>query len=166
MTTTCELIKGEMATKLVGPKGVAYYAVVLPPNHSATAAAPYPLILDMHGGGGSRDDLALRHKVGEFDRLFASDRAPPHVRAMITNNFHFYSDYADQSYMWETFLFEEFIPFIEKTYNCGGKQELRYATGQSMGGHGCLKLAFRRPSMSAPWRRWSPGSTRRWTPRT
>lgn len=151
-----ELIKGDLPTKLAGPKGVVKYAVILPPNFSASAS-PYPLILDLHGGGGSRDDLGALHKTGFFDREFEAGRATPHVRATITNNFHFYSDYADGSYMWETFLLEEFIPFLEKNHNCGGKRELRYLTGASMGGHGSLKLAFRRPDMFAALAALEPG---------
>ena len=83
-------------------------------------APTVPLLLNLHGGGGSRDDLVRNYERGEYDRRLEQDGAPPMVVATISAQNSFYSDYHDGSQRWETFVFEEFIPFVETTYRCGG----------------------------------------------
>jgi len=143
---TTKVVTGDLATALVPDKSVPW-AVVLPPKH-AEAVGPFPLILSLHGGGLSRDSLVLNQKLGEHDRRIQQGHMPV-VIATISSGNSFYADRFDGSAQWETFLITEFLPFVEKTYNCGGVRGRRYLTGASMGGHGSLKLAFRRPEIFA-----------------
>ena len=70
---------------------------------------------------------------------------PPVVIAMISGLDGTYMDYYDGSKRWTTFLADEFVPFCETTFNCGGRQDMRMALGTSMGGFGVLHLCFGRP---------------------
>jgi len=150
-----QLDLGELATTLV-PAGRVEWAVVWPLQRSADAVLP--LLLDLHGGGSSRDALVFKHQMGGFDERWGEGSKMPHsITATISANNSFYADYLDGSQRWQTFLMTEFIPFIEKRYNCGGKRELRYVTGISMGGHGALKLAFSAPQHFAALSAIEPG---------
>lgn len=60
-----------------------------------------------------------------------------------------YWDTEDSNYQYETFITEELLPFIEKTYEVKGDRTNRAITGLSMGGHGALYLAFRHQDLFA-----------------
>ena len=148
-----KLILGDFATELVPAKSVPFAVVLMgvpqtqPPTGSASSTRPtVPLLLSLHGGGGNRDSVVRAFQAGEYDRRLEEDGAPPMVVATISAQNSFYSDFHDGSERWESFLFSEFVPFIERTHGCGGRRGLRYLAGTSMGGHGSLKLAFKHPN--------------------
>jgi enterochelin esterase-like enzyme len=45
----------------------------------------------------------------------------------------------------EKFFIDEFIPHMERTYNCGGQQSLRYLCGLCSSGIGSLRFGFKFP---------------------
>jgi len=149
-TAKSSLIVGTLPTGLV-PEQRVDYAIVVPPRHrgSDDDGDPYPLLLTLHGLKGSRDGLIKQHEHGDWDARFAAGVCPEMVIATISGGDNYYMDFHDKSAMWETFLIEEFLPFVIRTCNCGATRELRYLMGGSMGGHGALKLAFRHPDKFA-----------------
>jgi len=149
-TPTSNIIVGSLPTGLV-PNQHVDYAIVLPPKHrgSDDDGESYPLLLTLHGLKGSRDGLVKQHEHGDWDTRFAAGICPEMVIATISGGENYYLDFHDKSAMWETFLVEEFLPFVIRTCNCGATRELRYLMGGSMGGHGALKLAFRHPDKFA-----------------
>ena len=60
--TAGELADGEMETSLV--PGPLKYSVLLPDGYDA-ATEPFPLVLNLHGGGGTRDSLGRMRKFFE-----------------------------------------------------------------------------------------------------
>jgi len=149
-TKKSSLLVGALPTALV-PGQQVEYAILLPPHHrgSDDDGDSYPLLLTLHGLKGSRDGLVKQHEHGDWDARFAAGICPQMVIASISGGDNYYMDFYDKSAMWETFLVEEFIPFLIRTCNCGATRELRYLMGGSMGGHGALKLAFRHPDKFA-----------------
>ena len=149
-TTKSNLIVGTLPTGLV-PEQRVDYAIVLPPRHrgSDDDGDPFPLLLTLHGLKGSRDGLIKQHEHGDWDTRFAAGVCPEMVIATISGGDNYFMDFHDKSAMWETFLIEEFLPFVIRSCNCGTTRELRYLMGGSMGGHGALKLAFRHPDKFA-----------------
>ena len=139
-----QLITGALPTESVPDKAVEY-AVLIPDNHPPGAEEPLPLLLYLHGGGGSREQLIAEHKAGLWDRRFETGILPPMVLAMISGQRSTYMDYFDGTQLWATFLQQEFLPFCEHKYRCGGQQSMRFATGTSMGGFGVLHLGFSHP---------------------
>ena len=58
--TASELVSGQIETELVRSP-VEYYAL-LPPGYS-TDAGPYPLVINLHGGGGDRERLKDQQSI-------------------------------------------------------------------------------------------------------
>lgn len=56
-----------------------------------------------------------------------------------------YLNHAGSMEDWSKFIIDEFIPFGEKTYHCGGEQSRRYVRGNCIGGTAAFKMAFRYP---------------------
>ena len=140
------LVAGSLPTQLVGPHTDAVdYAVIVPDAGGGRDGSPLPLLLNLHGAGGSCEQLKLEHEAGVWDARFASGLLPPVVVAMISAEISMYLDYWDGSQRWETFLRTEFIPFVEREFGCGGSASRRMAMGVSMGGFGVLKHCFRQP---------------------
>ena len=48
---------------------------------------------------------------------------------------------------YEDFFFQEFLPEVEKKFNCGGSKGLRAVMGLSMGGGGSIAYAQRHPEL-------------------
>ena len=136
-----EHLRGEEQIDQVGS---VEYAAIVPIGHDA-GSDPLPLLLQLHGGGGSRQQLIDEHDSGVWGRRMADGVIPPMVIAMISGVDGTYMDYYDGSQRWATFLQDEFVPFCETTFNCGGQQDMRMALGTSMGGFGVLHLCFGRP---------------------
>lgn len=118
---TTKLILDSFPTNLVPEKSVDF-ALILPPNF-LEIKDPIPLVLNLHGGGGSRDDIIPVHEHGMFDQKFEDDDAQPYVTATISAGQSFYLDYFDKSQMWESFILNEFIPFLNTNFNCGGEKK-------------------------------------------
>ena len=134
---------GALKTELV-PAGSVEYAAIVPAGHDA-GTDTLPLLLHLHGRGGSRQQLIDEHDAGVWDRRMADGVIPPMVIAMISGRDGTYMNYYDGSQNWTTFLNDEFVPFCETAFNCGGKPDMRMAIGTSMGGFGVLHLCFGRP---------------------
>lgn len=134
---------GTLETKLI-EAGSVKYSVILPPGHRKDRAQPYPLVISLHPAPRDHEHLidpsgaarTGRDIIGSREVVWASyDGGKGNV----------FLDWKDGSQQWETFFIEEFIPFIEKQYNCGGHQCRRYLTGICMGGVGVLMYAFKYP---------------------
>ena len=115
------------------------YAALLPPGYDD--GGPYPLVLALHGGGSSREELASVQPL--FDAMWA-DGLPPMVVAMAsTGPLSFYLDHPDGSTRWETALSRDFLAHLGVSLNV--RQDATAVAGISMGGMGSLKIAFRDP---------------------
>ncbi len=100
-----------------------------------------PLLLFLHGGGGSDDFLLTLRPVVE--RLWAEGWLPPAVVATPSAGRSFYLDRLDGAERWEQFVAEELIPHLLDT--TGSDPDRVVLAGVSMGGMGSLRLAFRHP---------------------
>ena len=100
-----------------------------------------PLLLFLHGGGGSDESLNTVRPV--FEMLWADGSLPPLVVATPSAGRSFYLDRSDGSQRWEQFLLTEFIAHLTATMGAG--RDAVALAGVSMGGMGSLRLAFRHP---------------------
>ncbi|MEM6704702.1 MAG: alpha/beta hydrolase-fold protein [Acidobacteriota bacterium] len=137
-----ELVSGELQSDLV-PAPVEYYALV--PENVATGDA-VPLILNLHGGGGSRD--VLKRQRPWFEEMWNEGDLPPVV--IVTPSVTprcFYMDYRDGSQRWESFLLGPFLDHLRERFNVRSDRRGTMVTGISMGGMGALRLAFKHPDV-------------------
>lgn len=120
------------------------YAVILPPGYEN--GGPYPLCLVLHGGGGSRQNLIDSKPL--YDQWWKAELIPPMVLASpSTDPLSFYFDHPDGSYRWEGFIADDFLRHLRANYKIKSDRASTTITGVSMGGYGCLKIAFCRPDL-------------------
>lgn len=118
-------------------------------------AAALPLLLFLHGGGGSADQLAERR--GLFESAWQAGSLPPLVVATPSCQRSFYLDRFDGKQQWETFLLEELLPALRQRYPVDPRRAGTLVSGVSMGGMGGLRLAFKYPERFAAVAVLEPG---------
>lgn len=147
------LFDGRLSSSLV-PTEVEYYAL-LPPNYSEEHAA-FPLVLSLHGGGGSRE--ALKRQQPRIVALWNNDELSPMVIvAPSVAPRSFYMDYKDGSQQWESFLVGPFIAHLRDSLNVRSDRRGTMVTGVSMGGMGSLRIAFKYPNLFGAVAALEPG---------
>jgi enterochelin esterase-like enzyme len=130
-------------------KGERKFAVYLPPDYE-TSRRSYPVLYLLHGAG---DDQSGWVQFGEVqhiaDRAIREGFATPMIIVMPdanTGRRGYFNDIGGE-WRYEDFFFEEFIPFIERTYRIRREKRYRAVAGLSMGGGGTFMYALRRPDM-------------------
>ncbi|MGI9544363.1 MAG: alpha/beta hydrolase [Cyclobacteriaceae bacterium] len=125
------------------------YAVYLPPDYE-TSSRRYPVLYLLHGGG---DDQTGWVQFGEVlnitDQAIKEGTATPMVIIMPDASAGQRGYFNDVSNKWryEDFFFEEFMPYVEKTYRIKGEKRYRAVAGLSMGGGGSFVYALHRPDL-------------------
>ena len=125
------------------------YAIYLPPDYEASQRS-YPVLYLLHGGG---DDQTGWIQFGEV--LTIADKAIKEgsATAMIivmpdanTGKRGYFNDIRGQ-WQYEDFFFQEFMPFVEKTYRIKSDKRFRAISGLSMGGGGSFMYALHHPEL-------------------
>lgn len=130
-------------------KGNRKYAVYLPPDYE-TSQRSYPVLYLLHGGG---DDQTGWVQFGEVlniaDREILEGRATSMIIVMPDANTGTRGYFNDLKGEWryEDFFFEEFMPYIEKTYRIKTEKRSRAVAGLSMGGGGSFMYALHHPEL-------------------
>jgi S-formylglutathione hydrolase len=115
--------------------GPVPYAVITP-----SGAGPFPLVLVLMGGGGSRQSLIDCQPL--FDRWWAEGSVAPMVLATPSAGMSYYVEDPADGVRWECFLVDEFVPHLRAVCKVNSSTAI---TGISMGGYGALKTAFAHP---------------------
>lgn len=125
------------------------YAVYLPPDYD-TSERSYPVLYLLHGGG---DDQTGWVQFGEVlhlaDKGIREGTATPMIIVMPDANTgkRGYFNSIDGRFRYEDFFFQEFLPYIEKTYRIRAEKRYRAVAGLSMGGGGSFMYALRHPEL-------------------
>ena len=100
-----KIINLKVETKNVaGPVDVAVY---LPAGYDAKRAQAYPLIIQLHGGGGS--SAAMTGMAETLEAGIKAGLVPASVSVMPSAGRSFYMDYRDGSQKWETFVVADLL---------------------------------------------------------
>ncbi len=125
------------------------YAIYLPPDYE-TSERSYPVLYLLHGSG---DDQTGWVQFGEVlyitDKAIREGKSTPMVIVMPdanTGRRGYFND-AKNEWRYEDFFFEEFMPFVEKTYRIKGEKRYRAVAGLSMGGGGTFIYALHHPEL-------------------
>lgn len=131
-------------------KGDRKYAVYLPPDYE-TSQRSYPVLYLLHGGG---DDQTGWVQFGEVmhiaDKAITEGKATPMVIIMPdanTGQQRGYFNNLKNDWRYEDFFFEEFMPYVEKTYRIKTDKRYRAVAGLSMGGGGSFMYALHHPEL-------------------
>jgi enterochelin esterase-like enzyme len=125
------------------------FAIYLPPDYE-TSQRSYPVLYLLHGGG---DDHTGWVQFGEVlnitDKAIREGKATPMIIVMpdagTTRRGYFNDVKGDWRY--EDFFFDEFMPYVEKTYRIKKEKRYRAVSGLSMGGEGTFVYALRHPEL-------------------
>jgi enterochelin esterase-like enzyme len=125
------------------------YAIYLPPDYE-TSQRSYPVLYLLHGYG---DDQTGWVQFGEVlniaDAAIKSGKATAMVIVMPdanTGTIGYVND-AKGDWRYEDFFFQEFMPYIEKTYRIRPDKHYRAVAGLSMGGGGSFIYALHHPEL-------------------
>lgn len=127
------------------------YSVYLPPSYDE--GKKYPVLYLLHGMSQTDRDWVWRGHVQDVaDRLVYSGEADEMIIVMPDAGGDIYkgvwNGYFDMpGWKYETFFFEEFLPYIENRYNVIGDKENRAVAGLSMGGGGATAYGLWHPDM-------------------
>ena len=125
------------------------YAIYLPPNYE-TSERSYPVLYLLHGGG---DDQTGWVQFGEVQHITDKAISEGTTTAMIivmpdaNTGTRGYTNDVNGDWLYEDFFFEEFMPFIEKTYRIRAEKRYRAVAGLSMGGGGTFYYALHHPEL-------------------
>lgn len=125
------------------------FAVYLPPDYDSSQRS-YPVLYLLHG---ATDDHTGWVQFGEVRRIadeaIKNGTATPMIIVMPdadTERMGYFNS-IDGNWRYEDFFFEEFIPYVEKTYRIKGTKRYRAVAGLSMGGGGTFMYAMRHPEL-------------------
>jgi S-formylglutathione hydrolase FrmB len=154
-----KIVSSSIQSKVLG--AAVDYNVYLPDGYGEEARS-YPVVYLLHGL--SDDYTAWAEKGGlqvVADELIRSGEAVPMVIVMpnaggqdIHTVWNGYFNMPGWSY--EDFFFGEFLPAVEKQYNCGGSKDRRAIMGLSMGGGGSVVYSQRHPDLFSSCYAMSP----------
>lgn len=125
------------------------YAIYLPAGYE-TSERSYPVLYLLHGGG---DDQTGWVQFGEVQHIADKAIKEGTATAMIivmpdaNTGTRGYTNDVKNEWRYEDFFFEEFMPFIEKTYRIRVDKQYRAVAGLSMGGGGTFYYALHRPDL-------------------
>jgi enterochelin esterase-like enzyme len=125
------------------------YAIYLPPDYESSQRS-YPVLYLLHGGG---DDQTGWVQFGEVlniaDKAINAGTATPMIIAMPDANTgqRGYLNSVKGDWRYEDFFFDEFMPFVEKTYRIKAEKQYRAISGLSMGGEGTFIYALHHPEL-------------------
>lgn len=124
-----------------------YKAAVVLPNSYAKGKLNYPVMYLLHGAYGHFKDWLSNTP----DKKLLHNLADQYNIIIVTpegENFSFYLDSPiNKESQFETYITQEVIQRIDKTYRTVSNKKGRVITGLSMGGHGALYLSAKHPEL-------------------
>jgi S-formylglutathione hydrolase FrmB len=149
------LIHSHQSTVLKSnPLGDSYIrdvVVYLPPEYSHSYSKGYITVFMLAGFGGNGRSLLNSDPLGEdiesrMNRLISEGKCGPMILVMVDCFTRFGGNqYINSSAtgMYEDYIIQEIVPFIDQNYNTSSHSVL----GKSSGGYGALMLAMRYPEV-------------------
>ncbi|MHA1508517.1 MAG: alpha/beta hydrolase [Promethearchaeota archaeon] len=116
------------------------YSMIFPEGYDESNAN-FPLLLFLHGGNG--DEKSIEFIEPLIRKLWKDDKLPKMVIATPSCTRSLYMNYRDSSENWESFIIEEFLPFLHENYKLTRDVNKTFISGVSAGGLGALRMGFK-----------------------
>lgn len=135
----------KLKSKNILPDGTA--KIYFPKNFSEKNSKQFPLVILLHGYGGSCYDdwlqsVIIKNLSDKYSFVLLWPDAK--IKYKGENVQSWYIDYTHQKKLkMESYIINELIPYVEKKHTLS---EIRYIGGISMGGYGALSLAYNNPT--------------------
>ena len=151
--TSSQLVRESIDSVLV--PSPARFSALLPPGYDAAAPSPYPIMYLLHGGDGDNGFLATLRPA--IESAWQQRFLPTLIVVTPDADRSFYLDYQDGSQKWETFLRNELLAHLRRTWRVSHERAATAVVGISMGGMGALRIAFKNPDLFAAVAALEPG---------
>ncbi len=113
------------------------YSVYLPESYDGSKT--YPVLYLFHGYDGDNNNWLDGGKIGYYAGKAASEGTAPEMIIIMPDGMNaFYINGYQNNMQYMTYFFDEFVPYIEKTYKIKAERASRAIGGLSMGGYGSL----------------------------
>ena len=125
------------------------YALYLPPDYE-TSQRSYPVLYLLHGYTDNQTGWVQFGEVMHIaDAAIKSGKATSMIIVMpdADTGIPGYVNDAKGEWRYEDFFFQEFMPYIEKTYRIRSDKHYRAVAGLSMGGGGSFYFALHHPEL-------------------
>lgn len=135
----------KMTSKILGME--RNYAVYLPPGYESSDRS-YPVLYLLHGATDNHTGWVQFGEVLHItDMAIQEGKATPMIIIMPDADTKVMGYYDMPDWDYEKFMFDEFIPFVEKQYRIKSQKRFRAVAGLSMGGGGSFMYALRHPEL-------------------
>ncbi|HSF53473.1 MAG TPA: alpha/beta hydrolase family protein [Algoriphagus sp.] len=122
-------------------------AAVTTPSSYQIGNQKFPVIYLLHGGSGSFSDWHQKVSEAGLVGRMAEEYNLIIVTPGVGPASYYYDSPMLDSVRYETYMVDELIPHIDKTYRTLARKESRAITGLSMGGHGAITLSAKHPNL-------------------
>ena len=147
--------QGELNSDLIEVGNPVPYVVLVPPDYDPARVKPYPLLLYLHGGCGTAEEILAIKPLLELESTPQAPMAQFVAVCFSCCGNHpdnsaggQYLDYFDGSQQWDRFAIEALLPLIRQQHHVGDEKTGQVVTvGLSMGGAGALRISFRHPEL-------------------
>lgn len=120
------------------------YAVYTPPGWQASERLP--LMVFLHGGGGSHQSFERYGGHLELDRLVNEGKVARAIIVFPDGGNGFWENWADGSRHYRDWVLDHIMPTVQQDYQTLGCPTHCHIAGISMGGFGALRIANFRPN--------------------
>jgi enterochelin esterase-like enzyme len=104
-----------------------------------------PLVLFLHGGGDDPNAFDEVELGQALDAEVSAGRLPPFVLVLPDGEFGFWENWYDGSFRYADWVLDDLLPYVHGTLPVERCPDRCVVMGVSMGGHGALRFALRRP---------------------
>ncbi|NCB08225.1 MAG: esterase family protein, partial [Bacteroidia bacterium] len=124
------------------------FMVCLPESYSTATDKKYPVLYLLHGHSHRNNDWVRDGKILELVDQLADANKICEMIIIMPDAGSIRNGYFDMNgWNYETFFFDEFVPFVEKKYRITEDQPARAIAGFSMGGGGAVAYALKHTEM-------------------
>ena len=106
-----------------------------------------PLVLFLHGGGDDPNAFDEVELGQALDAEVSAGRLPPFVLVLPDGEFGFWENWYDGSFRYADWVLDDLLPYVYGTLPVRRCPDTCVVMGVSMGGHGALRFALRRPEV-------------------
>jgi len=131
--------------------GSSQQLLVWTPAGYESSVSKLPTLYLLHGAGGPGGfgvDEWLGYAITEdLDRLIDQRMIEPMIVVLPDGQQGYWTNQANGGPQWADFITEDVVPYVDAHFRTDARRERRAIGGLSMGAHGAMQIAYRRPEL-------------------
>ena len=131
--------------------GSSEQVLVWTPAGYESSVSRLPTLYLLHGAGGPGGfgvDEWLGYAITEdLDRLIDQRMIEPMIVVLPDGQQGYWTNHANSGPQWADFVTDDIVPYVDAHFRTDARRERRAIGGLSMGAHGAMQIAYRRPEL-------------------